>query len=81
MMVKVVLCAQSTPGDSVKHRISEQRTKLVARRKKLEADRQARLKPLVHGIRQTAKLEIKKIEDLARDLADKISDDEESSSE
>lgn len=59
----------------LKHKISEGRTHLVATRKKLEADRRQRLKPLWKGIRQTAALEVRRVQELAKDLAEKIEED------
>jgi hypothetical protein len=60
-----------------KTRISTARTKLIAVRKVVEADRTRRLEPLRQGFKRTAKLELDNIRDLTTKIIEKLSHDEE----
>lgn len=60
----------------LKTHISNARTKLIAVRKVVEADRMRRLEPLRQGLKRTLKLELDHAKHLTTKLIEKITEDE-----
>lgn len=82
-----LLCqaADKKPNNGIKHKISEGRVAMVAMRKRLEENQRRRLKPVVEGLRETAKMDLKTVKDFTSSVADevlkKLDDDEDGDEE
>ena len=61
---------------NIKTHISAARTKFIAVRKVVEADRMRRLEPLKQGFKRTVKLELDHIREMTNKIIEKITQDE-----